>query len=365
MPSLTFNTLKSLTKIPEPKKICILAYPWSEILDITGPHEVFTFASWALQKAEIIKEPAYSIEVLAEEKGPVKTLSGLEIVGHRSYREVNGDIDTLIIPGGFTHGNEIPEQTFSSILDNSDLLEWIKIVAPKVRRLVSICSGAFLLAQCGLLEHRRATTHWDYCARFRARYRNVKLEPDKIFIRDGNIYTSGGITSGIDLALALIEEDWGRELTLFVAKYLVMFVKRPGGQSQFSTYLVFESSTRPDLQELQAWIIANPGVEHSVESLADRVAMSPRNFARQFQAATGTTPAKFVELVRLDAARQFLESEKLSIEAVALKSGFADAERMRRCFIKHLGIPPKDYRDRFGFSSHLCMSSKPLENTLD
>ena len=365
MSSLTFTTLKSLSRIPEPRKISILAYPWSEILDITGPYEAFTFASWALQKAEMIKEPTYLIEVLAEQPGPVKTLSGLEIVAHRSYREVNDEIDTLIIPGGFTHGNEIPAQEFSSILDNKDLLDWIKITAPKVRRLVSVCSGAFLLAQCGLLEHRRATTHWDYCARFRERYRNVTLEPDKIFIRDGNIYTSGGITSGIDLALALIEEDWGRELSLFVAKYLVMFVKRPGGQSQFSTYLAFECSKRPDLRDLQAWIIANPARDHTVESLADRVAMSPRNFARQFQTATGTTPAKFVELVRLDAARQFLESETLSIEAVAKKSGFTDTERMRRCFIKHLGVPPKDYRERFGFSSHLNATSKPFEQVIE
>jgi transcriptional regulator GlxA family with amidase domain len=355
MSTLTFTTLKSISKIPKPKKIGIVAYPWAEILDITGPYEVFAFASWALQKAEVIKEPTYLIEVLAEQSGPVKTLSGLEIVAHRSYLEVNDGIDTLIIPGGFTHGIEIPAQKFDSILENNDLLDLINNMAPKVRRLVSVCSGAFLLAECGLLDHRRATTHWDYCARFQAHYRSVKLEPDKIFIRDDNIYTSGGITSGIDLALALIEEDWGRELSLFVAKYLVMFLKRPGGQSQFSTYLTFESSKRPDLRELQAWIIANPTQDHTVESLADRMAMSPRNFARKFQAEIGTTPAKFVELVRLDAARQFLENEKLSIEVVALKSGFTDPERMRRCFIKHLGIPPKDYLERFGFISHQCM----------
>lgn len=351
MSSLTFTTLKSILKNPEPKKIGIVAYPWSEILDITGPHEVFAFASWALQKAEVTKEPTYLIEVLAEQSGPVRTLSGLEIFAHRSYHEVNDGIDTLIIPGGFTHGNEIPAQKFSSILDNKDLLDWINRMAPKVRRLVSVCSGTFLLAQCGLLEHRRATTHWDFCARFRAQYRNVKLEPDKIFIRDDNIYTSGGITSGIDLALALIEEDWGRELSLFVAKYLVMFLKRPGDQSQFSAYLAFETSNRHDMRELQAWIIANPTINHTVESLSDRMAMSPRNFARLFQAEIGNTPAKFVELVRLNLARQFLENEKLSIEKVAAKSGFTDPERMRRCFIRHLGITPKDYRERFGFIS--------------
>ncbi|MGR8934948.1 MAG: GlxA family transcriptional regulator [Gammaproteobacteria bacterium] len=366
MSSLIFTTLKSISKIPEPKRISILAYPWSEILDITGPYEVFAFASLALQKAEVIKEPTYLIEMLAEQPGPVKTLSGLEIVAHRSYRDVNDGIDTLIIPGGFTHGDEIPAQTFASILENEDLLEWINHMAPKVRRLVSVCSGAFLLAHCGLLEHRRATTHWDFCARFQEKYRSVKLEPDKIFIRDGNIYTSGGITSGIDLALALIEEDWGRELALFVAKYMVMFLKRPGGQSQFSTYLTFESSKRPDLRELQAWIIANPSENHTVESLADRMAMSPRNFARTFLAETGTTPAKFVELARLDVARQFLESKELSIEVVAMKSGFTDPERMRRCFIKHLGIPPKDYRERFGFAGQRKFEqfhlSPPLKN---
>ena len=162
----------------------------------------------------------------------------------------------------------------------------------------------------------------------------------------------------------MIEEDWGRELSVFVAKYLVMFLKRPGGQSQFSTYLTFESSNRLDLRELQAWIIANPTEDLAVESLASRMAMSPRNFARKFQAETGTTPAKFVEMVRLDAARQIIESETLSIEAVALKSGFDDPERMRRCFIKHLGITPKDYRERFGFIFPQCTSAKLIDKLL-
>jgi transcriptional regulator GlxA family with amidase domain len=351
MSSVTCTSLKSISKSSEPKRICILAYPRSEILDITGPYEVFAFANWAVQRAEVTNEPPYLIEVLAEQSGPVNTLSGLDIVAHRSYLEVNEGIDTLIIPGGLIRGIDVGGQKSGSILENGVLLGWIKKMAAKVRRLVSVCSGAFLLAECGLLDHRRATTHWDSCASFQVKYRNVKLEPDKIYIRDDNIYTSGGITSGIDLTLSLVEEDWGREISLFVARYLVMFLKRPGGQSQFSTYLAFESSKRPDLGELQAWIIANPMEEFTVESLASRMAMSPRNFARTFQKETGTTPAKFVEMVRLDAARQFLETKKLSIEAVALKSGFGDPERMRRCFIKHLGIPPKDYLERFGSSS--------------
>lgn len=348
----TFTGLQSIPKKFEPKRISILAYPRSEILDITGPYEVFAFASWAIQKAETIKEPPYLIEVLAERPGPIKTLSGLDIVAHRSIHEVKKGIDTLIIPGGSFQGTDTADNNNASILENHDLLNWIKKMSTSVRRLVSVCSGAFLLAECGLLDHRRVTTHWDCCTSFQAKYRNVKLEPDKIYIRDDNIYTSGGITSGIDLSLSLIEEDWGREISLFVAKYLVMFLKRPGGQSQFSTYLAFESSKRPDLRELQAWIIAHPSEDLTVESLANRMAMSPRNFARTFQKETGITPAKFVELVRLDAARQFLENEKLSIEIVALKSGFGDYERMRRCFIKHLGVPPKDYRERFGFSSN-------------
>ncbi len=274
-------------------------------------------------------------------------MSGLEIIATRSYHDVDDEFDTLIVPGGFVHTLATTDCVFESVLNDSALLDWIKSMMPKVRRLASVCSGAFLLAHCGLLDHRQATTHWDFSALLQQSYPAIKVDPDKIFIRDDNIYTSGGVTAGIDLALSMLEEDWGRELALYVARYLVVFLKRPGGQSQFSAYLASESSNRPDIRELQAWIIENPAATHNIEDLADRMAMSPRNFSRIFLQETGMTPGKFVERVRMDAARLYLEQEDLSIETVALKAGFVDAERMRRAFVRHLGVNPKNYRERF------------------
>ena len=263
------------------------------------------------------------------------------IVATKAYSEVENGIDTLLIPGG----DVIP------VLGDVSLLNWINSMAPGVRRLASVCNGAFVLAECGLLDHLRATTHWDFCSRLADKYPLVKVEPDQIFIRNDTVYTSGGITSGIDLALAMVEEDWGGTLALHVARYLVMFLKRPGGQSQFSTYLTSETPSRSDLRDLQAWIISNPTEDLHVDRLAERVAMSPRNFARTFLNETGITPAKFVEMARIDAARHYLESTELSIEMVAEKAGFLDPERMRRAFIRVLGVNPQNYRARFSVHS--------------
>jgi transcriptional regulator GlxA family with amidase domain len=222
-------------------------------------------------------------------------------------------------------------------------------MAPKVRRLASVCTGAFLLAKSGLLDGRRATSHWDYCDWLARDYPSVNVEPDRIFVRDGSISTSGGVTSGIDMVLSMVEEDWGSEVALLVARYLVVFLKRPGGQSQFSAYLTSEA-TRPELKELQAWIILNLNSDLRVEALAERMCMSPRNFARFFLTETGMTPAKFVEMARIDAARHYLGSTQQTLEVVADKSGFGDPERMRRAFIRQLGVNPQSYRERFGLS---------------
>ncbi len=273
-------------------------------------------------------------------------MSGMEVIATRSYHDIDEPIDTLFIPGGLVFNPE-DNNWEGSVLKNKPLLSWIKSMESNVIRLASVCNGAFLLAECNLLNNKRVTTHWDFSHALQTNYPHINVEPDKIFIKDDNIFTSGGITSGIDLALSMIEDDWGRELALYVARYLVLFLKRPGGQSQFSTYLISESSNRPDLRQLQCEIINNPTGNYTVEELAKRMAMSPRNFSRTFVQETGITPGKFVEKARLDAARFFLENENLPIETVAKKSGFIDAERMRRTFIRHLGINPKNYRDRF------------------
>lgn len=319
------------------RRIGIVLFPGVEALDITGPLEVFSFANLGLIRQGLCAENVYTVNLLAAQAGPVATMSGLQIVADGCYGNPDDAFDTLLIPGG-----EVETE-----LRNPHLLRWINAMAGKVNRLASVCTGAFLLAEAGLLNGCQATTHWHYCQQLAKEYPQVQVEPDRIFIQDGNIFTSGGITSGIDLALAIVEEDWGRELALHVARFLVVFLKRPGGQSQFSTYLTSEASHRKDLRELQSWILANIAADLRVETLAERMAMSPRNFARLFLDETGTTPAKYVEMIRIDQARFLLETSDHSIETIADKTGFKDPERMRRSFIRQLGVNPLNYRQRF------------------
>ena len=328
-------------RVAKIRPVGIVTYPGVEIIDLTGPMEVFAFANVGLQRSGVCSESAYPMQVIAAESGPVTSSCGLQIIADKAYSDVQDGIDTLLIAG-------TPD--VSCLLCDPALQDWIRTIAPQVRRLASVCTGAFLLAESGLLNGRRATSHWDYCDWLARDYPAVTVEADRIFVRDGFISTSGGVTSGIDMALSMVEEDWGSELALMVARYLVVFLKRPGGQSQFSAYLTSEA-THPDLKELQAWIVLHLMEDLRVETLAERMCMSTRNFARFFLAETGMTPAKFVELARMDAARHYLGSTKLSIEVVADKSGFADPERMRRAFIRQLGVNPQSYRERFGSSA--------------
>jgi transcriptional regulator GlxA family with amidase domain len=321
------------------RPIAIAAFDGFELLDLTGPMDAFGLTNIGLQHSGVACEPVYPIQVIAKQSGLVTSSCGLRIEADHSYDNIDDGIDTLLIPGS-------PD--VSRVLADPGLTNWVRAMAPRVRRLVSICTGAFLLADAGLLNGRRATTHWAFCDRLASDYPDTAVEPDRIFLRDGSVYTSGGITSGIDLSLALVEEDWGREQSLLLARYMVVFLKRPGGQTQFSGFLVSDATNHPDLRALQVWIMENPAEDLHVESLASRMAMSPRNFARVFQAETGMTPAKFVEKARVDAARQYLGSSDEPIELVAAVCGFGDSERMRRAFLRNLGINPQDYRARFG-----------------
>lgn len=351
-------TNKSLTIKPcghevQVRRIGILSYSGADILDIAGPSEVFAFANLMLLTRGITKQPAYIIDVLAEQAGVITTLMGLQIVATHAYSATDDDFDTLFIAGGF-----IPSGFFQGIdvgdpliFKNPALINWIQTMSTRVRRLASVCTGTFALAESGLLNGRRATTHWDFCQRLMLDYPEVSVEPNQIFIQEGNIFTSGGVTSGIDLALAMLEEDWGHDIALAVARYIVVFLKRQGGQSQFSNYLTSEATKRPELRDLQTWIMTHLTEDLRVETLASRLCMSQRNFARLFLDETGMTPAKYVEMVRIDAARHYLETSALSIEIIAEKSGFYDAKRMRRSFIRQLGVNPKNYRDRFNSST--------------
>ncbi len=321
------------------KTIGIVAFDGVEVIDLTGPMEVFALANLGLERAGLTRQPAYAFRILARQAGLVTTSCGLKLQADAAYAGVQEPIDTLLIPGA-------PD--VACVLADPRLVDWVRGMAGRVRRLVSVCTGAFLLAETGLLDGRRVTTHWAYCDRLAADYPAVTVEPDRIFLREGAIATSGGITSGIDLALALLEEDWGREMALLTARYMVVFLQRPGGQSQFSGYLSSEATRHTDLRALQLWILEHPAEDLRLENLAGRVAMSTRNFARVFLAETGMTPA--VEKARIDAARHYLGTTDDRIERVAKITGFGDAERMRRAFLRHLGINPQDYRARFGRS---------------
>ena len=321
--------------MPPTRRIAIVAYPDVQVLDVTGPYEVFATAA-RLHRDGRPPSP-YAVEVVAASAGPIATQSGLRLVADRAFGEVR-DADTVLVAGG--------AGTVAAMQDGR-LLAWLRRMAPRVRRLGSVCSGTFVLAEAGLLDGRRATTHWSACDRLAARYPAIRVESDPIFVRDGNVYSSAGVTAGIDLALALVEEDHGRELALRTARQLVVFLKRPGGQSQFSAQLAAQSAEREPLRELQAWITDHPAADCSVRALARRVAMSPRNFARVFLREVSLTPARFVETARIEAARRRLEESADGVEGVAARAGFGTAESMRRAFLRTLGVPPSAYRGRF------------------
>ena len=320
------------------RRVVFLAFTDVEIVDLCGPLDVFQHANNTLQLHGRDNEPGYETLVVALQAGPVKAAGGLEIIATLGCDDELGEIDTLIVPGSPWIERACAEPR---------LIDWIQKTAPGARRVVSVCTGAFLLADAGLLENRAVTTHWLYCDRLAALHPTLRLDPDRIFVRDGNIYTSGGITAGIDLALSLVEEDLGREAPRFIAGLMVVFLRRPGGQNQFSIFLQTEAPTRPDIRELQAWIVANPAEDHAVERLATRINMSARNFARQFLAESGMTPAKFVEHARVEAARCKLEQTNGRLEAIAAEAGFGSAERMQRSFQRLLNVSPQDYRARF------------------
>jgi transcriptional regulator GlxA family with amidase domain len=316
----------------------MVAFPDVQILDVTGPLEVFARAARWLADAGRSGPVAYEVELLAAAAGTIRTSSGLRLGVDRPYGATGDRLDTLLVAGGVG--------TAGAMRDRA-LLAWLRRMAHRVRRLGSVCSGAFVLAEAGLLDGRRATTHWSVCDALAQRYPRVRVDPDPIFIRDGRVYTSAGVTAGMDLALALVEEDHGREIALHVARELVLFLRRPGGQSQFSAQLALQTTDHQPLRELQAWIAEHPSADLSVATLAARVAMSPRNFARVFARELGTTPARFVEQIRVEAARRRLEESAHGVDLIASECGFGSAESMRRSFVRTLRVPPSAYRSRF------------------
>ena len=322
---------------PTPRQVAILAYPGVQSLDVTGPLEVFTGAQRLIETAGR-SERGYEVRILSRDGAPLLTSSGLSITPHASVHDAPDAIDTLIVAGGYGHADAAADRV---------LLDWIAQVSATARRTASVCTGAFLLARAGLLDGRRATTHWAAADELRRAHPDVHVDPEPIFVRDGPIWTSAGVTAGMDLALALVEEDLDSDAALAIARHLVLFLRRPGNQSQFSATLVSQQPEREPLREIQRSVLEDVAGDHSVEAMAARAHMSPRHFARAFRAETGVTPARYVERVRLEAARRRLEDTADPVAAVAKACGFGTAETMRRVFIRALEVAPAEYRRRF------------------
>jgi len=316
--------------------IDVLTYPAVQLLDVTGPVQVFASANDLVVAAGGV--PPYLLKVVAESGNGGTTSAGLTLAAGPLTRGGEA-LDTLLIAGG--EGAE-------AATENPVLIEWVQQRAAQARRVASVCTGAFLLAAAGLLDGRRAATHWKYCTRLAQRFPSVRVEPDPIFLRDGPIWTSAGVTAGIDLALALVEEDLGRSVALAVARYLVVFLKRPGGQAQFSATLALQAA-EDKFGALHDWINSHVADDLSLSVLADQAGMSERSFSRHYAEATGQTPARAVERLRVEAARRLLSESRTPVKRIAQRCGFGSEETMRRSFVRLLAVTPQDYRDRFRF----------------
>jgi transcriptional regulator GlxA family with amidase domain len=322
------------------RRVFMVVFPEVQLLDVVGPLEVLAAAG--LAETSRGRGPGYAIEIVGPEPGVVRASSGLTIGVDRTFEDRPDSIDTLIVAGGV--GSRAASK-------DDRVLDYVRAVAPRARRVCAVCTGTGVLAAAGLLEGRRATTHWAFAEKLAALYPNLEVDPDSIYVRDGKFWTSAGVTAGMDLALALVEDDAGRELALEVSRWMVFFLKRPGGQSQFSAQLAGQMADRDPVRDLQTWVLDHPEADHSIEALAARVAMSPRHFARVFREEVGQSPARFVECVRVEAARRALEESRRSVEEVASCVGFGTGETMRRAFLRQIGVGPSAYRERFSESA--------------
>jgi transcriptional regulator GlxA family with amidase domain len=321
-----------------PRQIVIALFAGVQSLDVTGPLEVFAAAERVLAPSGPTAARGYEIRTLSADGQPLLTSSGLTIVPHGRLQEAPQQIDTLIVPGGVGA---------RAAAGDGQLLALIAQAAARSRRTASVCTGAFALAAAGLLDGRRATTHWAAAEALARLYPRVNVDPDPIFVRDGDVWTSAGVTAGMDLALALVEDDLDREAALTIARHLVLFLRRPGNQSQFSATLAAQQPEREPLREAQRLVLEDVAGDHSVETMAARAHMSARHFARAFAAETGVTPARYVARVRLEAARRRLEDGAEPVAAIAGACGFGTAETMRRAFLRTLDVGPAEYRRRF------------------
>jgi transcriptional regulator GlxA family with amidase domain len=323
--------------MPSALRVAFVAYEGVSLLDLSGPLEALRVAS--THPNHLGASSVYACSVHSIHGGPIMTADGVRIVTEPT-RALDGQaIDTLIVPGACN---------IDDVRRDRELIDWLRCHAPDCRRVCSVCIGTFLLAEAGLLNGRRVVTHWQHCKRLASSYPNITVEPDAIYVRDGGIWSSAGVTTGIDMALALIEQDCGRPVAIHVARVLVVYLRRMGGQSQYSALLAAQAESTSDaFGELERWIAENLTADLRIERLAERAGMSPRNFARQYRETRKRTPARTVESIRVDAARRALEETDDRIEDIARRCGFHSEEHLRAAFARHVGIAPRAYRDRF------------------
>ena len=328
---------KSPRSSPNPIRVIdVLTYPAVQLLDVTGPVQVFASANDLVAGAGGARP--YLLRIVAQGGESVTASAGV-VLATSPLTPLGEALDTLLVAGG--EGAE-------AAAENSALVDWVRQRAAQARRVASVCTGALLLAAAGVLDGRRAVTHWQYCAKLAKRFPAVHVEPDPIFVCDGRVWTSAGVTAGIDLALALVEEDLGRSVALAVARYLVVFLKRPGGQAQFSAALALQAA-EDKFGALHDWINGHLGDDLSLSVLANQAGMSERSFSRHYAEVTGQTPARAIERLRVEAARRLLSESRVPIKRIAQRCGFGSEETMRRSFLRLLAVTPKDYRARFTF----------------
>jgi len=334
MPSITAKPRSEPGRLT--RRVVILVYDGTTLLDATGPAQVFNSA----RENGGDGQSRYEIVLASRTGGMIATDTGIRL-GSLTLQEAAAEpIDTLIVAGGIG---------VFALTEDPEVNQWIRQVARRCRRVGSTCMGAFLTASAGLLSGKRAATHWRWCDELRKRHPDVSVEDDPIYVRDGNVWSSAGVSAGIDLALAMVEEDEGRSLALAVARSLVVYLKRPGGQSQFSAALTAQAADSDGVFEpLLHWIANNLDADLRVEQLAEFCRMSPRTFARLYTERMGTTPAKTVERMRVEAAKRLLESGGQSVAAVARSCGLGDDQRLRRAFLRHVGTAPSEFQRRFG-----------------
>lgn len=300
-------------------------------LELAGLMDVFAEAN------DRAGETFYEVTIVAENDGPIRCGSGLRVLPDLTYLASQDGPDTLLVAGSVG----VPHEPGRGVVD------WLTRMAPLARRYGSVCTGAFILGDAGLLGGRRVTTHWQFASLLAERFPEATVEGDRVFVRDGALISSAGSSAAIDLGLSLVEEDLGREVALYVARRLVVFLKRPGDQSQFSVHLAAQALDRSRLNSVQQYILNHPAADLSVDALAKIAAMSPRNFARVFAQEVGIPPSEYVDLARIDVARYLIEGSRLAIGTIAAKTGFGSARAMRRAFVAHVGATPSEYRERF------------------